>query len=422
MSDAGLVETRTDDARPNASRRWVGSFGLLYLGQNVAWAAPSQLLIANQIAQWHPAQKEAYLAWLMAAGGLASMVTTPVAGAISDRTSTRWGRRSPWILAGGLVAAAALATMAAAGGFVALLLGWLAFQVAIAFAINAAQTVPTDRVPARQYGVVSGVMGLTYTLAVVLGTVIGAALPGPAAYLVTAGVLVLLSAQFLVGFGGGETGGSSSPVRADHPVIPGEGAAPGVAAKPARRVRADYWWVFVARLVITLGQSIALFYLLYYLRDRIHYDDPDAGVLILTVVYAVAVVLTAVLAGRWSDRVGRRKPFVAISSYGVAGAAAVMAFAGSFGVVVVAALLLGVSWGVYMAIDQALINQVLPDAEARGRDMGVMNLAVAVPNSAAPVFAALALGHLGGYPGLYLLAAVLAVAGGLLIRFVRSVA
>lgn len=420
MSDAGLIETRTEDARPDASRRWVGSFGLLYLGQNVAWAAPSQLLIANQIAQWHPGQKETYLAWLMAAGGVASMIATPVAGVISDRTSSRWGRRSPWILAGGLVAAAALATMAAAGGFVALLLGWLVFQVAIAFAINAAQTVPTDRIPARQYGVVSGVMGLTYTLAVVLGTVLGAALPGPAAYLVTAGALVLLSAQFLARFGAGRSTGSDVPPRVGEAVIPPREAA-DVAAQTGPRVRTDYWWVFVARLVITLGQSIALFYLLYYLRDRIHYADPDAGVLILTVIYAVAVVAIAVVAGRWSDRVGRRKPFVAISSYGVAGAATLMAFAGSFGVVVVAALLLGVSWGVYMAIDQALINQVLPNAAARGRDMGVMNLAVAVPNSAAPVCAALALGHLGGYPGLYLLAAVLAVAGGLLIRFVRSV-
>ena len=143
--------------------------------------------------------------------------------------------------------------------------------------------------------------------------------------------------------------------------------------------------------------------------------------LTLTVVYAIAVVITAVFAGRWSDRTAKRKPFVAIASYGVALAAVLMAFAGSFGVVVVAALVLGVSWGVYMAVDQALINQVLPNADARGRDMGVMNLAVAVPNSAAPVLAAIALAHLGGYPGLYLLAALLAVAGGVLVRFVRSV-
>ena len=418
MSEADTFQA-PQESRAKASGGWISSFGLLYLGQNVAWAAPSQLLIANQIAQWHPADKEAHLAWLMAAGGVASMIANPIAGFISDRTSTPWGRRSPWIAAGGLIAAAALVSMSTAGGFMVLLASWVVFQIAIAFAINAAQTVPPDTVPDSQYGLVSGVMGLTYTLAVVVGTVIGTAFDMRAAYLVTAGVLVALSAQFLIGFAATGKAQAGNPPTPEPDAVPIQPAQPSLEA--TRTLRIDYWWVFLARLVVTLGQSIALFYLLYYLRDRIEYDDPDAGVLTLTVVYAIAVVITAVFAGRWSDRTAKRKPFVAIASYGVALAAVLMAFAGSFGVVVVAALVLGVSWGVYMAVDQALINQVLPNADARGRDMGVMNLAVAVPNSAAPVLAAIALAHLGGYPGLYLLAALLAVAGGVLVRFVRSV-
>lgn len=99
----------------------------------------------------------------------------------------------------------------------------------------------------------------------------------------------------------------------------------------------------------------------------------------------------------------------------------IVAFAGSFAVVVGAAVLLGLSWGVFMAVDQALINQVLPKADERGRDVGVMNLAVAGPNMVSPVLAAFALSSLGGYPGLYVFAGILTAIGAALVYRVRSV-
>ena len=178
---------------------------------------------------------------------------------------------------------------------------------------------------------------------------------------------------------------------------------------------------FIARFLVTTGNSVALFYLFYYLRDHIGHADPDAGVLILTGAYAVCVVVTAIVSGKASDASGKRRPFVAQSSMGVAAACAVMAVAGSFVTVIVAAILLGLSWGVFMAVDQALINQVLPKADERGRDLGVMNLAVAGPNVAAPVLAAFALANLGGYPGLYVFAGVLTVIGAGLVYLVRGV-
>lgn len=184
---------------------------------------------------------------------------------------------------------------------------------------------------------------------------------------------------------------------------------------------ADFWWVFVARFLVTAGNMVALFYLFYFLRDGIGYANPDAGVLILTVVYAVCVVLTAVVSGRRSDASGRRKIYVIMASLGVAAACAMMAVASTFAVVVGAAVLLGLSWGVYMAVDQALINEVLPQAGQRGRDLGLMNVAVAGPNMAAPVLAAASLSLLGGYPGLYLFAGVLSAAGAVLIMRVRTV-
>lgn len=402
--------------RPSVSRAWIARYGLLYLGLNTAWAAPSQILIAAQIQIWYPGDKEAWFAGLMAAGGITSLIATPTAGLISDRTRSRYGRRAPAILLGALVSALALVVMGFAPHYWLLVTCWVVFQTAIAFAVNATQAVAPDQVPTRQYGLVSGVLGFTYTLGVVVGTVIGSLLDFHLAYVVTAGVTFGLAVQFLLTF-------KDPQVIIDRPGVSSRARLWAVAAEFVESLRKsrDFAWVFWTRLLVTLGQAIALFYLFYYLRDRIGYADPETGVLILTGVYAALVFATAILGGWASDVVGRRLPFVAGASVGVASCSVIMAFAGSFVVVVVAAGILGVAWGIYMAVDQALINEVLPSAADRGRDMGVMNIAVALPNATAPVVAYFALNFLGGYPGLYLLAAVLCLVGALLIYQVRKV-
>lgn len=137
--------TAPPEQRAPVSGGWITRYGLLYLGQNTAWAGPSQLLIAIQVAEWFPGQKEERLAWLMAAGGAVMLVATPLAGAVSDRTGSRFGRRTPWILAGALVAALALVVMGFAPGYAVLVAGWLLFQAVLAFSTNARSRWPRTR-------------------------------------------------------------------------------------------------------------------------------------------------------------------------------------------------------------------------------------------------------------------------------------
>lgn len=437
MTVADPTRFGADPARRSpVGKGWITRYGLLYLGQNISWAGPTQLLLAQQILVWHPGEKEQKLALLMAVGGIFAIIGHPVAGWLSDVTDTRWGRRAPWILFGGLAAAASLLFLGSAPGFVALTIGWSVFQLANAAGINAAQAVAPDTVPDRQYGVVSGVLGLTYTLGVVLGTLVATAFGVRLAYTVIAALLMLLVGQFLLGFRdvsrdasrdvSREVSRDAGPVaKAGSSADAGRAASASTASASTASAAGwryrDFTWVFIARFLVTTGNSVALFYLFYYLRDHIGHGNPDAGVLVLTGAYAVCVVVTAIVSGAASDASGKRRPFVALSSVGVAAACVVMAVAGSFVTVVGAAVLLGLSWGVFMAVDQALINQVLPAAGERGRDLGLMNLAVAGPNVAAPVLAAFALANLGGYPGLYVFAAALTVAGAGLVYLVRGV-
>ena len=127
----------------------------------------------------------------------------------------------------------------------------------------------------------------------------------------------------------------------------------------------------------------------------------EDGVLVLILIYAAGAVSTAVVGGLVSDRSGRRKPLVIVSSVVMAAGALLLAAWPTWTAAMVAAGLLGTGYGVYMAVDTALITQVLPAAVDRGKDLGVINIANAAPQVLAPALAAPIVATLGGYPVLY---------------------
>ena len=87
----------------------------------------------------------------------------------------------------------------------------------------------------------------------------------------------------------------------------------------------------------------------------------------------------------------------------------------------VAALLLGAGYGVYLAVDAALITQVLPRATDRAKDLGVINIANSAPQVLGPALSAPIVVHLGGYPTLYAVTAVVTLLGSALVLKIRSV-
>jgi MFS family permease len=155
----------------------------------------------------------------------------------------------------------------------------------------------------------------------------------------------------------------------------------------------------------------------------------------------VFFVIAALVFGRISDRIGRRKVFVYIAAYIQAIAALILAFVPNFNVAIVAAGLLGIGYGCYMSVDQALATQVLPDAHSRGKDLGIMNIATAVPQAVGPLVGALIIvlfahlatagaaasttvttaGEQAGFAGLFVASGVLAVLGGVAMIPIKSV-
>jgi MFS family permease len=188
------------------------------------------------------------------------------------------------------------------------------------------------------------------------------------------------------------------------------------------RTYPDFGWAWFTRFLVHVGNALGLVYLYYFLDDAVGHDDPEGGVFLLTLLYSLASVATALLAGKASDRVGRRKPFVTTSGVVMAVATALLALVPVWPVVVGAAVVLGAGFGVFIAVDYALMTEVLPRADDAGRDLGVINIASALPQVLAPAVAAPVVTVLGGYPVLYGLAAASVLLGALLVRRIRGVA
>jgi len=87
----------------------------------------------------------------------------------------------------------------------------------------------------------------------------------------------------------------------------------------------------------------------------------------------------------------------------------------------VAAAVLGLGFGVYLSVDQALITQVLPAARDRAKDLGVINIANSAPQVLGPALAAPIVAYLGGYSTLYVAVAVVTILGTVLVRKIKTV-
>ncbi|WP_250573224.1 MFS transporter [Nonomuraea sediminis] len=394
---------------------WIATISLGNLALYLGYFGPLQVLLPEQVAAVAPTGKEGALAWVTGVGALVAMLGNPIAGALSDRTIGRWGRRHPWTLAGALTGGAALAFLAFQSTVVGIAVGWCLAQAALnSMQASLTAGVP-DHVPVRQRGEVSGWIGVPQSVGVVLAVVLVTmvATTTRSGYLLLAVVIPLCVLPFVL---------TTPDLRlAERPPF----RLSSFWISPRRHP--DFFWAWITRFLMQLGNSVATLYLLYFLTDAVGYErlfpgqKASDGLLILILIYTVFVVLTTVVGGVISDRVGRRKLLVTVSGIISTVPTVMLAFWPLWPVAMVAAAVLGVGFGVYNAVDNALVTQVLPTAEGRAKDLGIINIANSGPQVIAPVIAGPIVSGLGGYPVLFLTATVLALLGAGLVWRIKSV-
>jgi MFS family permease len=414
MSSADITsDTESQPVRP-VSRAWTGRFTLLWFGFWLAWLVPVQLLLPNQLAALDSVHKVRDFAVINGLAGVVALIALPVCGALCDHTRSRFGRRRVWMAAGIVVFVVALALTGLQGSWGGVAVCWLVASLGFSMSSAGLTAAVADQVPENQRGKVSAAMfgpqavgilvGLVVVTQLITGTITG--------YLLLAVVAVVCATPFVLRYR--ESAGN-------QPKLPLSVRTLADSMWVSPRANPDFAWAFGGRLMVNFGNALSTTYLLYFFTDSLKLADPANALLVATAIYLVFTLLATYLGGAASDRTGRRRIFVASASCLQAIAALLLVIWPSFTTAEIAAGFLGAGYGAFLSVDQALVIQVLPDAESRAKDLGIMNVGTNVPQSLAPLAAALVITVLGGYTVLFAVAGVATLIGAAMVYRVRSV-
>jgi MFS family permease len=394
---------------------WFAPFTLAWVALWTVQLTPLQLLIPLQLNT--PGDADGWIrgvvqsGLVLGVGGLAAIVAGPLAGALSDRTRSRVGRRRPWALAGTALATASLVALAFAAGPLAVGSAWVGVMVGFAVASSAFTALIADQLTGQR-GAASAAVGSAQAVGIVLGVgvvvVSGVGLLG--GYLLLAGLLAI--------------GGTLGALVLPDPVPAGPALRPdstGLSLTSDVLGDGNFVRMLLGRLAGNLGNALGTGLLLFFLMFGIGQPAADAenNLLLLIVVYTVFVVAASVVGGVVSDRTGRRKSMVVVSALVQAVAAMIIAVAPTLPVTMVAAALIGVGYGIFNAGGLALATDLLPGQDANAQDLGIVNVSANLGQLLGPVVGAGLIAAVGGFWLLFVAAALFSVLGAVLTATVR---
>jgi MFS family permease len=406
------------------------TFFLANLGLWMATLTPVIVTLPLKAAEVdpNPETQALTLSIILIVGSIVGIVSNPIAGRLSDRTTWRLGMRRPWLLIGSLLSLAGMTMVAFSDSVGLIVIGWVLSQAGVNTMMAVLIALLPDHVPHDKRGMVSGLLGVGQALAAMIGTGLAFGLSRQSvalALIVPAAVAVV----FMV---------LASLVLKDRRLAKSE--RPPFDAKEffssfwvSPRKHPDFAWAWWSRFAMFMAISMVLNYQLFFLVSQVGLTQEEATGVIpaATGVQTLTVVIVSVIFGPLSDKLRSRKLFVLVAALIAAAGLGVAAVSTSVPLFLVAMVLVGLGQGVYFAVDLALVTDILPNKQRdAAKNIGVFNLANLIPQSVAPAVAPLfllvPLFSLTDKPGqnytmLFIGGAIFAIIAGLSIWKVRGV-
>lgn len=382
------------------------------------YAGVVAILLPAQVLALDPAARIGNLAIVTTASSIATLFAQPIVGAFSDRTRSRMGRRAPWIVIGGAAGGVCLIGMQGLSSILSITVLWVLAQVCLNSLQGPVSTIVSDRFAFSSRGTASAFIGAGTAVGGTIGVVLAGRLLhnlGLGYTILGVGMIVVSVLFVLINRDYSSLDLKTDPIRW-APFIQGFWVDP--------RRHPDYAWAFAGRFVMILGYQGIQAYQLYILTDYIGLGEAEAGVFAGTMALVTMVTLTSatLVSGRLSDRLGRRKAFVFCSTVVMAGALAVPLANPTTTAMLIYAGIVGLGYGVYTAVDMALMVDVLPSSGDAGRDLGVLNVATNIPQAMTPVVAAILLSVFSGnYASLFVFAIIMVFASSFFVLPIKSV-
>lgn len=372
--------------------RQLVDLSLYWLGLTAIWAGLDAVILPARVEEMLGAENLGRgLLVIVLAAVLVPILVQPTVGVISDHTSSRWGRRKPYIAVGAVLDVVFLAAIAGSQTYLALVVLCILLQFSSNLAQGPFQGYMPDLVPASQVGRASGLMGLMIVLGQVGGTLIcslGLVL-SPAGTPVaeslfwpTVGLGMLelaTAAALLVRVGDGPSGRAR------------EGRSWWSVARSAWGLdvlrERSFVWLVASRLCFLAGTGAIVRFAKPYLERSMAMSVQEAGLFINVALIAVVIptAITVIPAARLSDAYGRKRVIYAACALAAGGLTAV-ALAPTFVLAIVALMFVGVGAGMFLAVDWALMTDIIPK-DTTGRYMGISNVGTAMAGPVALVVA-----------------------------------
>jgi len=383
------MATNNSDPRPHLSTYKQLLLSFYWFSTNMMWAAILIITMPSQIkSAVGDANKGSALGLALAAGAFVSMLAAPVFGSLSDRIRLPGGRRKPWIVigtVGNIIGLVGLAYLIQPGHPESLVLWSIVFLFVELF--NNIATAPfsaliPDIVPLEQRGSASGWLGLMTILGTFAGGLMGfviVPLGIPAVYFIIMGVMALGAAVTVLGV-------DEPDVQRDMPPFVMKEFLRGL-AEPFKY--SDFTWVFLTRLLVTMGIFTVQEFIQYYFGDVIGApfvlagfgkvaDTAETATSFFLPALLVGAVITTLVAGVLSDKYGR-KLMVYLSGALMGVVCLVFILTHSFTIAVLMGVVFGLGYGAYQSVDWALASDVLPSMDDYAKDMGVWHVAFVLP-------------------------------------------
>ncbi|PLS27822.1 MFS transporter [Bifidobacterium parmae] len=362
---------------------------------------------------------ETILGTMNSIGIIFALISNVIFGALSDSSHSRFGKRTPWIIVGGPIAGIGFYLTSISPTLVTIVASWSLLQIGLNCMIAPCVAILSDRVPQKYRGTMSAFYGAGQIVGQSMGTIIGSAFINAP----KTGFLIGTVCWFLCGLG------TVLLIPRELPSKAADGERFDLKStlmqfRPPTKGAADFYKALVGRLMLIFGYNMIVGYQLYVCMRYIGQDKVAASATVSTMAVITMVVSLAVslASGPISDRIGKRKLPVFISSAIIAVGIAVPWLWPTKTAMLAYAALMGIGYGIYMAVDQALNIDVLPNPDEAGKDLGILNLANTLGQVIAPIaVSSIVVATDGNYFLVFPVAIAAVMVGAVIILFIRKV-
>lgn len=371
------------EATDNKSTKRFGKFGyfkitILGFAVTALWSSLHSIILPLRLQDFvAEADKNTYLGIMTFAGLVLAMAAQPIAGALSDRSGSRWGRRRPYILMGMALAILFVAGIGFAGSFAILFASYCLIQISANTAQGPYQAFIPEMVPAKRRGTASGVkslleilggVALLYPIAIFMDNYFEGEGQGWLLLSLTILGLVMLACTAATILLVKEPAAKALPRQSFWDAI----FQPFKINFSAHR---DFVWFLASRLLVFMAYATIQQFALNYMTDVIGVENPAEKTAQFSILAVVGMLVVVFPAGRLSDRIGRR-PITVISGLVAAFGVALIFFFQSITAVMVGAGFIGVALGAFNSTNWALATDLVAKGE-EARFLGIANMATA---------------------------------------------